>query len=351
MTKTRRNRVHVIPETEDITRPNACAALRLVTRFTHPTIADSFKVSLGSTMPAEAVDLVVLQRLGSIVGSNEAVEDFVWSLKRAGTKLLYDIDDNLLDCHPDPETEKAIAPRRRTVRLLLREADHVTVSTPLLRDRVQRLNSGITVVPNALDERRLAGDEMVARADNAFRIGYFGTLTHLRDLMSILGSLRAAFVALPQRPMLVICGVSQETRFLSTFDGFADTKVIPTTGDYDSFLDSMFSEVRWDIGLAPLVNGTFEMAKSDIKFLEYAAFGVPGIYADHPAYANVQNGITGLIASPNAWAACIAELAASPEMRARIAEASRRYLFSTRTLATSNQGLATVIDKLLKAPS
>jgi len=351
MTETRRNRVHVIPETEDITRPNACAALRLVNRFTHPTIADSFKVSLGSTMPAEAVDLVVLQRLGSVMGSNEAVEDLVWSLKRGGTKLLYDIDDNLLDCHPDLETEQAIAPHRRNVRLLLREADHVTVSTPLLRDRLQRLNSNITVVPNALDERRLTADGMVVRADDAFRIGYFGTLTHLRDLMSILGSLRAALFSLPRPPTLVICGVSQETRILSTFDGVANVEVFPTTGDYESFLDSMFSEVRWDIGLAPLVNGTFEMAKSDIKFLEYAAFGVPGVYADHPAYTTVRNGITGLIASPDAWAASITELAASPEMRARIVEASRHYLFSTRTLATANEGLATVIDQLLKAPS
>jgi glycosyltransferase involved in cell wall biosynthesis len=351
MTKPKRRRIHVMAETDHIDRPDACAALRLIDRFTHPTVTETFDVSLATTLPTDPVDLIVLQRLACILGPNEAVERLVWHLKTTKTKLLYDIDDNLLDPHPNVATEQAIGAHRRSVRLLLRQADQVTVSTDLLRARFQRLNDKISVIPNALDERRLTVARMPDGGGDRFRIGYFGTFTHLRDLMSVVGPLRAALSRLSRRPSLVMCGISLDERIFSLFSDLADVEIIPPTGDYQSFLDKMFSYPRWDIGLAPLATGRFEAAKSDIKFLEYAAFGVPGLYAEHPAYATVSHGITGVVAAPDAWAQSLVALAESAEMRSSIVDASRDYLFSSRTLARSNKDLSDLIMQMMDGSS
>jgi glycosyltransferase involved in cell wall biosynthesis len=131
------------------------------------------------------------------------------------------------------------------------------------------------------------------------------------------------------------------------FDDVATVEMMPVTGDYQSFLDAMSAQVPWDIGLAPLATGRFEVTKSDIKFLEHAAFGIAGVYSDHPAYAAVQHGVTGMVATPDSWTDAILALAMDPSLRARIVSASREYLFSQRTLDTTSQMLAAVLDQLL----
>ncbi len=301
----------------------------------------------GTGAPSDPIDVVVMQRFGMATCSNGDVEELLWAQKRTGAKLIYDLDDNLLDAHPDADVEALIAPLRRRVRLLLREADHVTVSTVPLYERIENFQRNISLIPNVLDERRLQRTPPPLVENNELRIGYFGTFTHLRDLMSIIGPLRAALRALPRRPVFVMCGISHDPRILGLLDGLVTLEVQPPTGDYPSFLDAMLSQQPWDIGLAPLADGRFESTKSDIKFLEYAAFGIPGVYSDHPAYTAVEHGVTGMVAGTDGWPGCIAALAGDPALRTRIVAASREYLFAQRPLARSSRSFAAILNQLL----
>jgi hypothetical protein len=344
-------RIHVMADTTDLHKPNACAALRLLDPFLYPGICGNFDISFGAGPPDGPVDLMVMQRFGRMDDDPAAIEDMLISLKASGTRLLYDIDDNLIDPHPDAASERAIAPRRRNVRLLLREADHVTVSTEPLAERVRGLNPRVTVLPNALDERRFAAEPVAPGMRERLTIGYFGTFTHLRDLMSVVGPLRAALSRLPQRARIEVCGITQDTRILSLFEDVATVEVLPATGDYESFVQMMLSRARWDIGLAPLATGAFERTKSDIKFLEYAAFGIAGLYSDHPAYAAVRHGETGLVAAPAQWADSLMALATDAGLRAAIAQRARDYLVSQRVLARSSSALAAVLDQLVSSPA
>lgn len=329
MTKAGRPRVHVIPGTEECT---ACAALRLLDPFSHPAVSAAFDVSFDVRPPQATPDILIMQRFGPPGIPESAVEDLVRSLKRSNTRLVYDLDDNLLNTHPDVATELEIAPRRRLVRFLLRRADLVTVSTEGLRDRVQNLNPRITVLPNALDERRLVSPRPRSTA-TTLKIGYFGTFTHLRDFMSVVGMLRASLSRLRGRATVALCGISSDDRISALLEGFAPVQTLPATADYGSFLEMMWAQADWDIGLAPLATGDFESTKSDIKFLEYAALGIPGIYSAHPAYGTVQHGITGLVAGPDEWADRLCAMADDTALRRRIVDASRKYLFANRTLA------------------
>src|SRR5262249_58233502 len=60
--------------------------------------------------------------------------------------------------------------------------------------------------------------------------------------------------------------------------------------EYLSFLRGL------DVGLAPLLPSDFNRARSDLKYLEYAAHGVAGVYADlEPFRGSVRDGETGLL--------------------------------------------------------
>src|SRR4029079_5850990 len=62
--------------------------------------------------------------------------------------------------------------------------------------------------------------------------------------------------------------------------------------DYLAFLQSL------DIGIAPLLPTAYNRGRSDVKFLEYAASGVAGIYARLDPYQHsVEDGRTGLLFS------------------------------------------------------
>jgi len=345
MTRAGRPRVHVIPETEE---RSACAVLRLLDPFSHPAVSAVFDVSFDIRPSRTPPDILIMQRRGPPGMPEAAVEDLVRSLKGSSTRLVYDLDDNLLDMHPDITSELEIAPHRRLVRFLLRRADLVTVSTEALRDRVLKLNSQVMILPNSLDERRLISQRTRVPL-TPLKIGYFGSFTHLRDFMSIIGPLRAALSRLRGRVTVALCGISSENRLSALLDGFAPVQKLPATADYNSFLKMMSEQGDWDIGLAPLAMGDFESTKSDIKFLEYAALGIPGIYSAHPVYGTIQHGLTGLIASQDEWADCLCAMAEDTALRYRIIDASREYLLAHRTLATAiHKWLAILTGEVLR---
>ena len=62
---------------------------------------------------------------------------------------------------------------------------------------------------------------------------------------------------------------------------------------------------NWAIGMAPLLDHSSNRAKTNNKYREYGACGIPGAYSDMPPYqGSVQPGVTGVLVKPaeGAWA-------------------------------------------------
>jgi len=55
-------------------------------------------------------------------------------------------------------------------------------------------------------------------------------------------------------------------------------------GLYPRFVQWLMQQERFDVGLAPLVESSFNSAKSDIKFLDYCAMGVVPVVSEVEAY-------------------------------------------------------------------
>ena len=96
---------------------------------------------------------------------------------------------------------------------------------------------------------------------------------------------------------------------------------------------------NWDIGLAPLELTLLHDCKTNNKFREYGACGIPGIYTSSPAYkewvVDHENGL--LVAQTrDGWYDALVELIDRPELRERIkenAESKARESFSVEACA------------------
>ena len=100
---------------------------------------------------------------------------------------------------------------------------------------------------------------------------------------------------------------------------------LPAIDDYAAFMRTMLAR-GWSAALAPLADSAFENAKTNLKFREYGAACLPGIYSRVPLYAAcVRHEETGLLVpnEPEAWLDAIEWLRADSARRLRLAERAR----------------------------
>jgi hypothetical protein len=244
-------------------------------------VASSLQIDPGEPLPD--VDVVLVQRDAVPLAATSAFSDAV---RRSGVPLVVDVDDDFFG----PEARARLAraeygtERIAAVEAMVRAADTVTVSTPVLRDVVAPMARQVVVVPNELDPEFWI-DGAVAPApgpdDGVVRALYAGSATHGDDL----ALLRDAFDGLVLRDgravRLEVVGVHD-----GTDDDWYDRLVIPDGWThYPEYVRWMRANAgRWSVGVAPLTDTAFNRAKSDIKALDYALLGLPVVASDGPAY-------------------------------------------------------------------
>lgn len=324
---------------------NFCSHIRVVCPLSHPLLAGTFRLNHGVASPAGNPDLVLIDRFvkWSEIDRGERLASLVAALRQRRIPFVYSLDDNLLDLHIDePWHSFSLADSRSLIRLLIRRANGLIVSTPLLRDRLSSLNRNIVVIPNALDER-LFGEEQRApvrqprKPPDRITIGYMGTVTHDRDLRLVLSPLREVLSRYKGRVVLEMVGISQDPRIPRLFGDLPVRMRSPGPDSfYPRFPGWMQKNLEWDLAIGPLEDDPFTRCKSDIKFLDYGALGVPGIFSDVPAYASsVRHRETGILAAnePKLWREALIELIEDAPLRNSIGAAAFEYVRSRRMLA------------------
>jgi glycosyltransferase involved in cell wall biosynthesis len=333
--------IHIIYEHGEDLKPFGVAYIRDILPLTHPANASAFQVTQGRDY--SPADIILVERAWkpdlTLKQAEELVEQIRQSPGSAGKKsppcLIYSIDDNLLDLEAVP------LPTRQAVRYFCRHADGILVSTEYLRDRLQRLNPRIFVLPNALDERLFSdpGERLPVghKPGERLTIGFMGTFTHDADLMMALQALRTVLRHHLDAVQLQLVGGIANPGLLRLFQGLPVQVLNPSPADaaYPNFIPWMQKNFHWDIGIAPLENTTFTRSKSDIKFLDYSALGVPGIYSQVPSYSGtVRHLETGWLveSTPAAWVDALETMISNRALRTRLARHAQEYVFSQRTL-------------------
>ena len=281
-------------------------------------------------------DVVVLQLV-----HGEAWLRRIAELQAAGVTVLYEIDDDLRGVAAEPGHEFApkFPPQKiRAHEAAIRACDGVICSTPALAERLTALSDRIHVCPNGVDLDRypypLPQRETVT-------IGWAGGTGHARAMR-------------PWLPVVAdVLGARPQARFRSVGQPFGEqlakrvgdrASAVPFTA-LDTYPAAM---AAFDVALAPAASSDFFTAKSDLRFLEAAALGLP-VVADPVVYSSVEHGETGLhAATPDEAREALLALVDDPALRRRLGAAARAYVERERSSAVTARAWTHALGGALK---
>lgn len=272
--------------------------------------------------PLAEADLVVIQ--ADFLLRGERREDVLREARRRGVPVLLDLDELLFDLPPEHPRHRDWADKQAELAELIRAADAVTVPTLPLQAALAELHDKVIVLPNYLDDNVWAfPDNSAPPQADTLTIGFAGRPGHEADLDALRDALLMTENEYGSRVRFRFLGCAPkwiaELGDLASQSGFVD--------DYRWQYPAALRASRIDIGLAPLRQTSFNRAKSHIRYLEYAAAGITGIYADLPPYqGSVRHGETGLLAGPGAedWFRAIRILVENEGLRAAMARNARQ---------------------------
>jgi glycosyltransferase involved in cell wall biosynthesis len=237
------------------------------------------------------------------------IDDNFWEIRHSG------VPQPLIDYHENPALVQSIE-------AYIVSAAVVIVPSENLREYLAARfpSASITYIPAAFDHSLLAGlPNFAARPTQALRIGYAGS-TRISEETFLVPAIEHLLTKYAGRVEFEFIRWHPEK-----LAGRPGVSCFPVIDDYRHYLE--FQHARaWDIGLAPLGANAFAAAKTNNKYREYGALGIPGVYSRVTPYADcVRDGETGLLAenSVEAWVAALERLIASPEARLQLSAAAR----------------------------
>jgi glycosyltransferase involved in cell wall biosynthesis len=261
-------------------------------------------------------------------------------LRAAGVTVLYEIDDDLraVAAEPGHEFARLFPPQRlRGHESAIRACDGVICSTQALADRLADLHPNRIVCPNGIDLGRypypLPRRETVT-------IGWAGGTGHERAMRPWMPVIADVLEARPQARLRTVgqpFGLELAERF-----GPERASAVPFAA-LDTYPAAM---AAFDVALAPAAPSAFFAAKSDLRFLEAAALGLP-VVADPTVYPAIVHGETGLhAATPDEAREHLLALADDAQLRAALGTAARAYVERERAMPVA----ARPWERALRAP-
>lgn len=277
----------------------------------------------GHTLPKfDDYKIVILQQVHGPEWMRE-----IKRLQRLGIRVIYEVDDYLHGVR----LVKGHRARRIYTRevmplfeMCMRACDAMIVSTEWLKDAYSRFNDTVFVCRNGVDARRYAQFEIPTR--RTLNIGWAGGEGHLESvsawlpaidqLLSEQENLRFISIGLPVARILAKPKQSTALPFVSV----------------ENFPGAL---TNFDVAIAPAARNKFFAAKSDLRFLETGALGIP-LVADPFVYTDCIPDETALYAenSDEAYEA-LRRLIDNVDLRKEIGYSARDYVRRYRSIETA----------------
>lgn len=251
----------------------------------------------------------------------KALQQIVDLAQQEEKPVVYELDDLLLLIDEDhPDYAYYTAGRADTIRLL-RQVDAAIGSTPQICDYLRTWTPHVWHFPNYLDDQiwRIA-DRLPAPPPESYPvvIGYMGGHSHQADLEMIATVLSEINARFGDRVYFKFYGVEPP----GSIRNDPNVEYInPSLVSYAEFAD-YFSQQQIDIFIAPLRDTPFNRSKSHLKYLEYSALGIAGVYSRVAPYESiVAQGENGFLAASQAeWLEYVSLLIENSELRHRVGE-------------------------------
>ena len=208
-----------------------------------------------------------------------------------GKPVVMEIDDNILSCPEYNPAAGTYGPNNNVRKITIqqmRESDAMVVSTPYLKEIYSEFNDHIYVVPNAIDFE-LWGKAQRKRNKGRLTIGWVGGANHNDDLLIIGPAIEYLTAKYPHVEFVFGHGMHPN------FRGKKGVRWIQEFVRIDKYPKAV-AKMGFDIGVAPLVDNAFNRAKSNLRWLEYSALGIPTVASNVGHFKEtIEHGKTGLL--------------------------------------------------------
>lgn len=276
------------------------------------------------------VRVAVLHRVSCDSHTRAYIEYF----KARGAVIVYDVDDLLFGdntrfhvssfhCPESQKKEKAEVLQRYRDAML--QCDVVFVSTSYLKSIADQFHRDVRLMRNGLSREMFSFSKSNEKKQGQENKSHYVTIGYLSGSKHHDGDFAMVQDALLQilnnkaNARLLVMG---KLHFSDAFSRFGDRFVFRDFVPYKEFR-KIFSEI--DINLVPLdVSNPFNHARSELKYIEAGAFGIPTVASYTQTYTDViRHGDNGLLANSEDWYEVLASLIDDPDLRQRLGDAAR----------------------------
>jgi glycosyltransferase involved in cell wall biosynthesis len=266
------------------------------------------------------------------------------ALRARGTVVCFEVDDYLHSIgHQADHAFRDAFTKRDLVEYerCMRACDALIVSTPYLASAYRPFNRRVYVCRNGIDLNRY---ELTRPPRATVNVGWAGATGHARSLRAWLGGIADVMRARPQTYFLSI-GRPFARELAPEFGPRAIAIPFAAVEQYPAAMTML------DVALGPGGRSNFQRAKSDLRFLEAGALGIP-IIADPAIYTDIQPRITGFHArSSDEMKRQLLELVDDEQLRTTVGQNARDYVREHRTIERAADGWRDAFDSLLSSHS
>lgn len=270
----------------------------------------------------------------------ESWEKMIGALQEHGKKVVFEVDDYLHGVNErkdhgfkDSFDNRALVLYERCMRM----CDAMIVSTEYIARKYKKFNPNIYVCQNGIDLKRYA---LTRPKRDTVNIGWAGATGHLD---AIRPWITQVYHLMMQR---------EEVCFISIGQNFADG-LKPHVGE-ERAISIPFCAIEQypsamsmiDIALAPGGGGGWYKGKSDLRWLEASALGIP-IIAREMIYPEIEHGVTGFHATaPHEIVPILMDLLNDPALRQRIGDQAKEYVTEHRSHTTMSEVWADALQAI-----
>lgn len=349
----RSKKVHIAIIARDaIASPRSSLFIRLIGPLTQSSIRNVVFFKLypeNTTHFPDDIDICIVQR--TAFDDEKLARLLAENLRNANVRLIVDSDDafNFIQQH-HPEYQAQLQ-RVAALNYLTAEADQIWLSVPALAAGCHPHQGSIEIIPNSLDERiwRSTSNNKPkgSLANKPIQLLYMGTVSHDEDFEMILSALDKVAAAQPGSFELTVIGAVKELPERSWIKRLEQAKTI-----YPLFVKWFVKQGPFDVGLSPLIESSFNQAKSDIKCLDYLAAGILPLVSDLLPYQSpeLDGYITRVKNDPSAWEKKLLEIVSDPRCFRRqkrdIIPKAQTYIWQSRSSAASAEQIGALLNKL-----
>lgn len=249
------------------------------------------------------------------------------ALQARGIKVLFEVDDYLhgVAKQQGHDFAKSFGKQQlKNYEMCMRVCDGMIVSTDYIARRYAKFNRNVYICRNGID---LARYNLTRPRRSTVNVGWAGATGHMN---TVIPWVNAILPVMHDRPDICFVSIGSP--------GLADP-VNEVLESSNRAIGIPFAPLECypaamcmlDIALAPAGDTTWYRGKSDLRWLEASALGIP-VVADPEVYPEIEHGVTGLHAeSPEVAGELVRELVADDKWREEIGQQARAHVTEHRS--------------------